>query len=68
VTTAGQKTINQGGLSSLPVRVPPLAEQKRIVAKVDELMQMCDQLEESLRQSQQWVEALAASAISHLTF
>jgi len=28
---------------------------------------MCDRLEESLRQSQQWAEALAASAINHLT-
>lgn len=48
------------------IPLPPLPEQKRIVAKVDELMQMCDRLEESLRQSQQRVEALAASAISHL--
>ena len=67
ITTAGQKTVNQNGLSSLRVLVPPLAEQKRIVAKVDELMQLCDQLEASLRQSQQWAESLAASAISHLT-
>jgi hypothetical protein len=36
-------------------------------AKVDELMQLCDQLEGSLRQSQQRAESLAASAISHLT-
>ncbi len=43
------------------------AEQKRIVAKVDELMQLCDQLYSSLRQSQQRAESLAASAISHLT-
>jgi type I restriction enzyme S subunit len=34
---------------------------------VDKLMEMCDRLEESLRQSQQQAEALAASAISHLT-
>ncbi|MBD3886217.1 restriction endonuclease subunit S [Phormidium tenue FACHB-886] len=54
-------------LSKIEFPLPPRHEQKQIVAKVDELMQICDQLEESLRQSQQRVEALAASAISHLT-
>ncbi|MBD2058112.1 restriction endonuclease subunit S [Oculatella sp. FACHB-28] len=60
--------VNQEQLSQVLVAVPPLAEQKRIVAKVDELMQICDQLEEGLHQSQQQAEVLAASAISHLTF
>jgi len=45
VTTAGQKTVNQTGLGSLLVPVPPLAEQHRIVARVEELMGLLDRLE-----------------------
>ena len=40
--------INQTILVSLPIPLPPLAEQHRIVAKVDEMMTLCDRLEESL--------------------
>ena len=37
-----------GGVETLLVPLPPLAEQHRIIAKVDELMAICDQLESSL--------------------
>ena len=43
--------INQTTLVSLPIPLPPLAEQHRIVAKVDELMALCDRLEGSLSTS-----------------
>jgi len=65
--STAQKNINLGILDEVLIPLPPLAEQKRILAKVDELMKLCDQLEASLRQSQQRAESLAASAISHLT-
>ena len=40
--------INQGILRALPIPLPPLAEQHRIVAKVDALMALCDRLEAAL--------------------
>jgi len=44
----GQANVSGSTLKSMLVPLPPLAEQKRIVAKVDELMALCDQLEASL--------------------
>jgi type I restriction enzyme S subunit len=52
VSTAGQKTVNQTHIGSLVVTVPPLEEQHRIVAKVDELMALCDQLKARLSDAQ----------------
>jgi len=43
-----QPNLNVGKIKRRPMSLPPLAEQKRIVAKVDELMALCDQLEASL--------------------
>lgn len=42
-----------GNISKFLIPIPPLAEQKRIVTKVDELMSICDQLKEKLQQSQE---------------
>lgn len=41
----GQPNVNATSLGTLLIPVPPLAEQKRIVARVDELMGLLDRLE-----------------------
>ena len=48
VTGTAQPKMNQKKMNSIPVALPPLSEQLRIVAKVDELMALCDQLEGGL--------------------
>lgn len=48
-----QPFINQSQLVGFLFPLPPLAQQHRIVAKVDQLMTLCDQLKASLQQAQQ---------------
>ena len=43
--TTNQVELNTSSVIRLPVPLPPLVEQHRIVTKVDELMALCDQLE-----------------------
>ena len=48
-----QPFVSLSYLRSLVFALPPAKEQHRIVAKVDELMAICDQLKEKLQQSQE---------------
>ena len=47
------KNVSRSQVRALKIALPPLAEQHRIVAKVDELMAICDQLKAKLQQSQE---------------
>src|SRR3546814_18378405 len=47
------KGLNLGILREFPIPIPPIAEQHRIVAKVDEIMSLCAQLELNLADGEQ---------------
>ena len=44
VTGTAQPKMNQEKMNSIPVPLPPLAEQKRIVARLEELLPLCERL------------------------
>jgi type I restriction enzyme S subunit len=66
--TTNLASINMTQLRGCPFPLPPLAEQHRIVAKVDALMALCDRLEANLTTTdgtrRRLLEALLAEALA----
>ena len=60
----GQPNVNGQALGRLEIPLPPLAEQKRIVAKVDELMALCDRLEAQQQERETRHAALARASLA----
>lgn len=63
-----QSFVSLGKLRDWPIALPPLAEQHRIVEKVDELMALCDQLRVRMGEAgetrTQLAEAVVEQAVS----
>jgi type I restriction enzyme S subunit len=66
-TGSATPIINKGKWENIPIPLPPLAEQKRIVAKVDELMSLCHKLEREKTASLKTHQLLVKSLLQTLT-
>jgi type I restriction enzyme, S subunit len=61
------KHLSSRSIESIQLPLPPLAEQRRIVAKVDELMALCDRLEAHQQRRAEARVRVNRSALHHLT-
>lgn len=59
----GVPHISTNQVASMPFALPPLAEQHRIAAKLDQLMALCDQLKTHLTKARQLNEQLASTLV-----
>jgi len=62
-SNTGVPTLGKAVLERMPIPVPPVLEQHRIVAKVEELMGLLDQLEQRLVAQRNLHDAFAAAAV-----
>ena len=59
-------TLNRKSISNILIPLPPLAEQHRIVAKVDKLMALCDRLEVARAEREATRDRLATASLARL--
>ncbi|HRB14893.1 MAG TPA: restriction endonuclease subunit S [Nitrospira sp.] len=67
ITGTAQPKMNQAKMNSIPIALPPLAEQCRIVAKVDELTALVDLLETQLATASTTGSELVDAVVAELT-
>jgi type I restriction enzyme S subunit len=62
----GQPNVNATSLKSLPFPLPPLNEQKRIVARIESLFEKTKVLKEKLEKTDKQIVSLNKSALNHV--
>lgn len=63
ITGGFQPKLSQGNLNKILIALPPLEEQHRIVAKVESMMAMCNELEQQIAQSKEHAGQLMQSVL-----
>ena len=61
--TAGQQRVPKSFIENYTIAIPPLQEQNQIITKVDKLMQLCDELEDNIKQSKEYSEQLMEAVL-----
>ena len=67
ITSSGLYSLSVGKIRRIEIPVPPLAEQRRIVAKVDQLMTLVNALETQLTTAHTTAENLMEAVVAELT-
>ena len=66
-TGAGRGGLPKNKMDRIAVALPPLSEQRRIVAKVHELMALCDRLEETRNEREETRDRLTIASLARLS-
>ena len=55
--------VNRSKWESIPIPLPPLSEQFSILTKLDQMWQICDELEQTIKQNQNYTQQLLQVAL-----